>query len=641
MATGVNPLGARKDYDGDYYYIPADDATPVEVSGPCEIIAFTIVDHGDPGVAFGNVVPGTAAAPERSQTAANGAVTLEVDRPQLWWPRGYGDQPLYELSVALHGADKDEALDEWSGRIGLRTVELDTSPDETGSRFVIRVNGHEVFCKGANWIPDDCFPPRVTPQHCGERIAQAAEANMNILRVWGGGLYESDAFYDVCDALGMMVWQDFLFACSAYAEEEPLRSLVEAEARHNIARLSRHPSLVIWNGCNENIWGYFAWGWQPKLEGRTWGAGYYLGLLPKLLAELDPTRPYWPGSPYSGTMSLSPQDGRHGNRHVWEPWFSAHWREYPNQPARFCSEFGFQGPATFATLAEALPVEELRVDSPGLRHHQKCPDGYERIGRYLAEDFPAPRGFDDWHYLAQVNQARAIRCAVEFYRSCAPECMGTIYWQLNDCWPVTSWSAIDGAGRRKPLWYATRRFFAPRLLTIQQRDGRLAVYAHNDTDQPWTAPLHVTRSTFDGGKLAERRLDLNVPPRTNAKLLELGGDLAAADDSAGEMLIAQAGGTRAAWFFDVDKRLRYGEPEFEAELEREDHVHRLTITAGTLLRDVCVFADRLDPAAEVSEQFVTLLRGEQVTFEIRSARDLDAGDLTAPPVFQCVNRFGG
>jgi len=589
--------------------------------------------------------------PDGSETACDAeleadegvaVVRLAVENPQCWWPAGYGAQPLYDLHVGI--SQDGEALDEWHGRVGLRTVELDTSPDETGSRFVLKVNGREVFCKGADWVPDDVFPTRVTPQRYRRRIEQALAANMNILRVWGGGLYETDAFYDVCDELGVMVWQDFAFACAAYAEEEPLRSLVEAEARHNIARLSRHPSLVLWNGCNENIWGYFAWSWQGRpwkkvLAERTWGLGYYLDLLPRQLAELDDSRPYWPASPYSGSMEISPNDGRHGNRHVWDAWFGGHWTNYYGQASRFCSEFGFQGPPTWATLAAAIPPDGRRRGSPTMVQHQKCPEGYEKINASLAVNFDVPESFDDWHYVAQVNQARALQCGVEFYRSNRWMCMGTIYWQLNDCWPVTSWAAIDGEGRAKPLWYATRRFFAPRLLTFQPRGERLLLFADNDADEPWDGMLPIRRVSFGGETLAKREVELGLAPRTGANVLEVGGDLLPADPTA-ELLVAEASGVRAVWFWRPDKELSYPRPRFAADLSRDGEVWRLTITAETLLRELCVFADRLDPAAEASEQLVTLLPGESHTFRIRSAAELAPAALTARPVLQCVNRFG-
>ncbi|GAB3999972.1 hypothetical protein GCM10029992_30390 [Glycomyces albus] len=243
-------------------------------------------------------------------------VRLEIDDPELWWPRGFGDQPLYEASVAVraHGAE----LDSWDKRIGFRTVELDTEPDADGRPYNLKVNGRTVWVRGVNWIPDDTLHTRVDAARYERRLRQAAEANVNYVRVWGGGLYESEEFYEACDRLGLMAAQDFLFSCAAYPEEEPFWSEVEAEARDNLARLAPHPSLVTWNGNNENIWGWHDWFWRPRLVDRTWGEGYYLELLPKLVEEVDGTRPYWPGSPYSGDRSIHPNDQANGSVHVWD-----------------------------------------------------------------------------------------------------------------------------------------------------------------------------------------------------------------------------------------------------------------------------------------------------------------------------------
>ena len=253
---------------------------------------------------------GQVVAEELRAADSQNTVTLSVADPQLWWPVGYGEQPLYTLQVVLK--KDDTVLETWQRRTGLRQVRLHTDVDDIGSKFVLEVNGKAVFCKGANWIPDDCFVTRVTPERYRERVTQALGAGMNMLRVWGGGIYEQSAFYETCDELGVMVWQDFPFACALYPEEEPFASLVEAEARYQIARLSPHPSLVLWNGNNENLWGYFDWArdgktWLEWTRGRTWGSGFYFKLLPGLVADLDPSRPYTPGSPFSGSLELHPR----------------------------------------------------------------------------------------------------------------------------------------------------------------------------------------------------------------------------------------------------------------------------------------------------------------------------------------------
>ena len=655
----VRPLVTRADADRAEVALRVDTAAAHADAPATLALSWRLDDPDGRGVADGHlaVAAGQCAGDE-----------VSIDRPRLWWPVGHGDAALYRLTVRLEDA-RGEAVQQVSHRIGLRRVELVTEPDarpwgggpvagKQGATFHLKVNGRRVYCKGANWIPDDCFPSRLTRQRYRRRIEQAREANMNMLRVWGGGIYESTDFYEHCDELGIMVWQDFCFACALYPEEEPFASLVAAEAADNVARLARHPSLVIWNGSNENIWGTFDWGepWRrPRVEGsRTWGAGYYFDVLPEAVAKWDGTRPYWPSSPYSGTMQRHPNDNEYGNRHIWDVWHGpGEYRNYLAHYPRMSSEFGFHGPACWPTLAHVIPPTERRWDSPAMRHHNRNSaqrDGQEQTNERLADDFPvpsAPDRFDDWLYLAQVMQARALEMAVSWFRALSPWNGGALYWQLNDCWPASSWSAIDGQGRPKPLWYASRRFFAPRLITIKPRrvieppaaalDPPLAVYLHNDTGQPWAATLELRQLAMDGRELASHRQAMTVEPWQTASAAvpeAMAGDVQS-------LLLAEFGGDRATSFFRPDKQLAYPDPAFDAELSRQGDVHRLTITARSLLRDLCLFADRLDFEATVSDQMLTLVPGDRFTFEIHSVRDLALAELTAPPVFQCVNRFGG
>ncbi|GFJ89188.1 beta-mannosidase [Phytohabitans rumicis] len=562
-------------------------------------------------------------------------VNLEVRDPALWWPRGYGEQARHVLDVTLRAAG-DATLDTWQRRIGFRSVRLDTTPDADGTPFTLVVNDQPVFVRGVNWIPDDTFVTRVTRERYAERLAQAYDANVNLLRVWGGGRYESDDFYDVADEMGLLVVQDFLFACAAYPEEEPIAGEVSSEARAQVTRLASHPSLVGWIGSNENIWGYHDWGWPDELAGRTWGEGYYLDVLPAIVAELDPTRPYWPSSPYSGRPDVHPNDPAHGSMHIWDVWNQRDYVHYRDYRPRFVAEFGYQAPAAYATLRRALRDDPLAHDSPGMRHHQKAIDGDAKLQRGLDAHLPPPRDFDDWHYLTQVNQARAIALGIEHFRSLRPLCMGAIVWQLNDCWPVTSWAFVDGDGRRKPAWYALRRVYADRLLTIQPRDGALVLVAVNDGAQPWIAPASVTRMAISGEARAKTAVDLVVPPHS-ALTLPLPGDLASADDPRDELLVASANGERAWWFFAEDKDVAYPPPAYDATAEPVPDGWRVTVRAGTILRDLALFPDRLDPSASVDEQLVTLLPGESVTFTVRARPDLDPAALTARPVLRFVN----
>ena len=551
----------------------------------------------------------TVVLPAGQDTAV---VELEVPDAPLWWPTGYGDQPLADLDVTLDTGDS------YRRRIGFRTITVDTTPDEIGTPFTFVVNGKPIFAKGANWIPDDHFPTRVTRERLERRVDQAVAANMNMLRVWGGGIYETEDFYDVCDERGVLVWQDFPFACACYPEEEPLWSEVDAEARANVARLTPHPSLALWNGNNENLWGHADWGWPEQLRGKTWGLRYYTELLPAIVAELDPTRPYAIGSPHSPD-GIHPNDADHGPRHEWEVWNRVDYTRYRDHVPRFCSEFGFQGPPTWATLVEWVRDEPLTPTSPGFLAHQKAEDGNLKLDNGLTGHLPVPADFADWHWATQLNQARAVRFGIEHFRSWWPRTAGALVWQLNDCWPVTSWAAIDGDERPKPLYHALRQVFAPRLLTVQPRDGGLAVIAVNDTDAPWSGELSVRRLAFTGEVLAEAVLDLDVAERTADRVDLPAAVLTGADT---DLLVATAGDVRVVHTFAEDIALPYAPDAVTAAVTPVDGGYRVDVTATAFARDLALLADRVAPDAVVDDMLVTLLPGESHTFHVRTAADI-------------------
>ncbi|MEN0129069.1 MAG: glycoside hydrolase family 2 TIM barrel-domain containing protein [Brevundimonas sp.] len=561
-------------------------------------------------------------------------VEVVVENPRLWWPVGYGEQPLYTVSVDLDG------LDRWERRIGLRTVEVDTSDDEVGTAFTFVVNGVPVFVKGANWIPDDHLLTRVTRDRLARRLDQALDANMNLLRVWGGGIYESDDFYDLCDERGLLVWQDFPLACFAYPEEEPHRSELEAEARENVTRLSSHPSLVLWNGGNENLWGHEDWGWKEQLGDRTWGAGYYYDLFPGIVAELDPTRPYSAGSPMSPHSDLvHPNDPDHGTHHQWEVWNRVDYTHYRDDVPRFASEFGFQGPPTWATLERAVRNADgapLTKDDAVWLLHQKADDGNGKLDRGLAPHLGVPDDFTDWHWATQLNQARAVAHAVTHYRSWWPRTAGSIVWQLNDCWPVTSWAAVDGDERPKPLWWALRAAYASRLLTVQTRGGREVLAACNDSAAAWAGAVAVRREQLDGTLLASVSLTVEVPPRS-VVLLDLPDDVRVPADASGEVLVAALDDARAVHTWVEEIELRLDVAPFRTQVEAVDDGYVVTVTASSLVRDLTLHVDRLDPAATVDAALVTLPAGEAARLHVRSSvPGLEAG-LGERPVLRTAN----
>ena len=575
------------------------------------------------------------------------SIQAEVADAELWWPRGYGDQPLYP--VAVRASIDDQELDRWDGRVGFRTVSLDLTPDRDGTRFAVLVNGQPIYLKGYNWIPDDAFLTRLDADSYRTSIMEAYDSGANLLRIWGGGIYESSYFYTVCDELGILVWQDFLFACAAYSEDEPLWSEVEEEARQAITRLSAHASLAVWNGNNENIWGYVDWGWRPQLNGRTWGNGYYRELLPKLVAELDPRTPYSAGSPYSFDDYIHPNDPRHGSMHIWDVWNQVDYTNYRNQRPRYVSEFGFQGPPAWSTLTSVVHDQPLDPYGRQMLVHQKAGDGNLKLERGLGDHLPTwttePEiAIDEWHWLTQLNQARALRFGIEYFRSLAPVNMGTCVWQLNDNWPVISWAAVDYHGIRKPLWYALRAVYADRLLTMQPGDdGSPVVVGHNDSADPWTGELLITRrSTGEGSAvLAEQVVELMIEPRQSLTV-RIDPAVGGSDNPEAEYLEARfeaAEPVVAHWYFVEDPQLRLdpADTAYRTTVIGTDDGYQVQVQAMSLVKDLALFPDRLDPAARTDSGLITLRAGESHTFAVTGAAGLDEAALTTRPVLRSVN----
>ena len=565
---------------------------------------------------------------------------IAAEHIQPWWPVGYGDQPRYVVDVMLWFGGAHGVIDRTHRVVGFRTVEWDQTPDVDGTPFTLRVNGRPVFVKGVNWIPDDAFPVRVDCERYARRLDQAVAAHVNLVRVWGGGIYESDDFYDLCDERGLLTWQDFLFACAAYAEEEPLRGEVEAEARENIARLASHPSLVLLTGNNENLWGYEDWGWKRLLDGRTWGEYYYRELFPALVAELAPHVPYAPGSPFS-PGGQHPNDPDHGTMHIWDLWNQRDWPHYRDHRPRFVAEFGWQGPPTWATLTRSIHDDPLTPESPGMIVHQKAADGNAKLSAGLVAHYRVPDDVETWHWAMQLNQANAITTALEHFRASAPRTMGAVVWQLNDCWPVTSWAAVDGDGRPKPLYQALRNAFAPRIVTIQPGDaeGELSVAIVNDTDATWAGALEVRRVGFDGESRASARIEVSAAARTVARL-GLPHELTTPGDARSEVIVADLDGVRAFWYFAEPRgsALPAADIAMSVAAHAGDGVD-VTLTARSFVRDVTLLVDKVAPDAEASTGPLTLLPGESATIRVSGVSAADAEALTSARVLRSANQL--
>jgi beta-mannosidase len=609
-----------------------------QLTGTLRFAALTVRVHGPN--ASGEV--GVPAEDDWTQAS------LELTGIEPWWPHSLGAQPLYDVEIVFH--NDVAVLDRASFRTGFRSTELDTTPDAdgTGSNFALKINGVEVFVRGANWIPDDCFVTRVTPERYRERVQQAKDANIDLLRVWGGGIYETADFYAACDELGVMVWQDFALACAAYPEEEPFASEFEAEARDNVMRLSPHPSLVIWNGNNEIIWGHDAWDWASQPNGdRTWGEKYFYETFPAVVAELDPSRPYWHGSPSSGSKELDPNDPNHGCMHIWDVWNERDYTGYDDYSPRFVSEFGYQGPATWATWQRALDASDLRADSPVMLAHQKAAGGNGKLNSGIEGHLPAPgeaaADFDDWLYLMQLQQARAVRYGIERWRSLRGRCHGSIVWQLNDCWPVVSWAALDlgtnAAGepvaRRKPLWYALRDAYADHLLTIQTADGAPRLVVVNDGRDDWTAGGTIELRWFSGVGVASARYEVLVPARSK---VDVPIELDIPDDPGGLVLVATANdASRAVKVLVEDVVADLPAASVRATASATPDGAEVVVTADTFVRSLAIFPDRVSEDAFPDSLGVDLFPGETYSFQVTG--NFDEGSLealTTPPVLRFV-----
>lgn len=619
-------------------------------------------------------------------------VHLSVPDVLAWWPIGYGAQPLYDVAVELCSGQEPC----WTGKVGFRNVRVDTAADENGRPFQIYVNDVPVHARGYNWVPADVFMSRVNASRYVKLFADLTEANANMVRVWGGSIYEADAFYDLADELGIMVWQDFALACAAYPEDLSTQAEVEAEAREHIARLSSHPSLVVWNGSNENYVAYADWGGfkqalrdddaVPGAHGygeKGWGEYYYTTLFPRLLRELDPTRVYLPSSPMSFTPHTDANRDVDGTMHIWDVWNRVDYRHYADYSPRFADEFGYQAPPAWSTLTRVVHDEPLEPFGEQMLVHQKAAGGNYKLARGMRSHLTPGQLSDvsyrsdgsrdwlidtdrwddveDWHWACQLQQAQALRFGVAHMRSLEPVNAGTLIWQLNDDWPVVSWAAVDYDGHRKPLWYASREFFAPHFATIQPRISKraeedltwegvrppcdaLALVLANDTRQAWSGSWEVQRRSLDGRVLAGQTVEVALPANGHATMM-LDASVAHWGDANDEIIVATpSDSTFSRVVYDgaevVDQHLDPHPLSAEVEVCAGGG-YEIAVTAQSYARDVFCMVDKVDAAATIDGGMVTLLAGESVRWHIDAADGCDCEAFTDSRVLRSANDLKG
>ena len=448
----------------------------------------------------------------------------EISNPKRWWCNGLGFPHQYEFYFSLEQSRK--IIDNKELKIGLRTIELVQDKDEFGTSFYFKLNGKPVFMKGANYIPQDSFIPKQTPSSYNELVQNARKANMNMLRVWGGGVYADDEFYNACDANGILVWQDFMFACAMYPGDEKFVENIKHEVIDNVNRLQNHPSIALWCGNNEIDEGWHNWGWQKQFKysqadsTKIWNdyKKVFHEVIPQTLDTLlsKEKNLYWPSSPSIGWGKK--ESLTQGDSHYWGVWWGKEpFEMYKKKVGRFMSEYGFQGMPNMETLKKVLTKEDFNFTSDAFKNHQKHPTGFETINEYMARDFPVPTSMEKYNYVSQLLQAHGMKTAIEAHRLAKPYCMGSLYWQLNDCWPVTSWSTLDYYGNWKAAHYQVKESFAPILLAVTEIEDVFSIIGSNDNLKAISGTLAVKLIDFSGKELwsATKECTLDVEKSTN------------------------------------------------------------------------------------------------------------------------------
>ena len=559
-------------------------------------------------------------------------LSLTMEKPVLWWPNGMGAQHLYPLSVKVGEAEGHR-------RIGLRKVEVITEDDaekdpadkEKGRSFCLAVNGVRFFAKGADWIPCDAFENRQTPERYRELLADAKTCNMNCTRVWGGGQFERDVFYETCDEFGIMIWHDFMFACATYPSNDYYMDGVRREMAHQLRRLRDYCSIALW--CGDNECRGCAQGFSGDPAQRKENIRELLvreGVSGEMCAKYDPTRVFWPSSPCLGPdrwEDMSQNDMR-GDMHYWRVWFGDQpFDNYYTVRPRFCSEFGFQSYPSIETALTYVHPDQLNPTSPDFFYHQKCPNGNKFILQTMMRYFRFPRAIKYVHYLSQVQHAVAMKTGVEHFRRLMPRCMGAIYWQLNDNWPVASWSSIEYGGKWKHLQYHAARFFAPTAVVMAPKFGdpsTLEAWVVNDRGVPFKGTVEVANLTFKGDAVFARTVPADVPPRTakcvaSFKVDEFGTEDERKGRFAALELNGSAGGETVRfsndWHFQFYRECAFEKANIKTSFAEKDG--EWTVTLATDRPAFFVWADAYGIRGTFSDDSFTLLPGRPVTLAFK------------------------
>jgi len=535
-------------------------------------------------------------------------VPFSIENPDLWWTNGLGEQPLYTFESTL--SSKDGSIDKNVARIGIRSLEVIRDKDSFGKSMYIKLNGVPVFMKGANYIPQDNFQNRVTKEKYEHIIESAKAANMNMLRVWGGGIYEEKQFYDLCDENGLLVWQDIMFACGMYPADKDFLENVKNEVIDNVTRLQNHPSVALYCGNNENEISWYEWGWKDKYDDATQKKyeenlkTLFYKTIPEAITQVDPDRYYHPSSPMADIGASRPKEN--GDSHYWGVWHGKEpFANFDKNVSRFNSEYGFQSYPEFASIKKFSIEEDWDLESDVMHSHQRCMSderkdkdyGNRLINEYLERNFHTPKDFENYVYVVQALQAKGVNQAIEAHRRKRTDnyCMGTMYWQINDCWPVASWSSIDYYGKWKALHYQVKKAYQQILISHKEQNGKIHTYVVSDQLNSITdAELKLQLLDFEGNELWTSNEKIEITSNTSQiyHSIDLQSDTPDFDKqsayiksslSAGNKLI-----TENSYFFDFEKNLNLPKSKIDFSTKRVNGGYELTINSKTLAKYVFI-----------------------------------------------------
>ena len=599
--------------------------------GEVEILADKEIDQANVTIteaASGRVLAGQTVSLQKGINKIS--LPFSIKSPKLWWSNGLGEPHLYSFRTDL--TVNNQTSDAWTEEVGLRSLKIINRPDKDGKTFYVELNGIPVFAKGANYIPQDNFLPRVTPGQYEKTILDAANANMNMLRIWGGGTYESDLFYQLCDRYGILVWQDFMFACSLYPAEGELLENIRQEAIDNVKRLRNHTCIALWCGNNECNDAWFNWGWQkrykaqnPEYEQKIWKQfnDQYNVTLPQVVEEYAPESFYWPSSPFARYDGGS--DDRNGDRHYWEVWHGKKPIEmYNKERSRFFSEYGFQSFPEFESVKRYAPrQEDWDIYSEVMMSHQRGGmHANELIETYLLNEYRKPRNFEAFLYMNHVLQGDAIKTAIEAHRRDMPYCMGTLFWQHNDCWPVASWASRDYYGRWKAQHYFARKAYRDILVSpIADEDGQLKVQIVSDRHKVCNGRLEVKVMKLTGEVLNSYNRNVKVDANSSKALFSVPLDEALKgarkeDVFIHAVLLTDKGNSNYTnnYFLVKQKEVNYPKAQLATSVEPIEGGFEVTLSSDNFAR--AVFIATGDVNSSFSDNYFDILPGSSVKVEV-------------------------